>query len=585
VDDNGVFRENVPMFAGQHVYKVEASVLEALESNGKLVLSKVFSHSYPHCWSTKTPLIFRATPQWFVSMNQNGLKDAALEAVKGVKWIPSWGENRISGMLEQSPDWCISRQRTWGVPIALFVHNETQELHPNTSELIEKVALKVEEKGIDAWFELDAHELLGDEASQYTKVTDTLDVWFDSGVTHAAVLEARPELGQYPADLYLEGSDQHRGWFQSSLKTGIAINGAAPYKQVLTHGFTVDGEGRKMSKSIGNVVAPQEVMNKLGADILRLWVAATDYSGEMTVSDEILNRTADSYRRIRNTARFLLSNISGFDPKTHLVPNNEMLELDRWAVDQAYQLQAALIEAYDSYNFLEVFQRMVQFCVGELGGFYLDIIKDRQYTTQSESLARRSCQTAMYHILEAMTRWMAPVTSFTADELWAFMPSPVSGEREESVFLATWYEGLSPLQEDKGLGRDFWLQIMAVKNAVNKRLEEERKAGNVKGSLTTEVTLYCEGALREALEKLGDELRFVLITSGAKVAGLSDDGHAAALPSDCEGLLLSIVPSEKEKCERCWHHRPEVGSIEAHPTLCQRCVDNVDGEGEVRSYA
>jgi isoleucyl-tRNA synthetase len=585
VDDNGVFRENVPMFAGEHVYKVEASVLAALESNGKLVLSKVFSHSYPHCWRTKTPLIFRATPQWFVSMNQNGLKDAALEAVKGVKWIPSWGENRISGMLEQSPDWCISRQRTWGVPIALFVHNETQELHPNTSELIEQVALKVEEKGIDAWFELDAQELLGDEASQYTKVTDTLDVWFDSGVTHAAVLEARPELGQYPADLYLEGSDQHRGWFQSSLKTGIAIKGAAPYKQVLTHGFTVDGDGRKMSKSIGNVVAPQEVMNKLGADILRLWVAATDYSGEMTVSDEILNRTADSYRRIRNTARFLLSNISGFDPKAHLVPNNEMLALDRWAVDQAYQLQAALIEAYDSYNFLEVFQKVVQFCVGELGGFYLDIIKDRQYTTQSDSLARRSCQTAMYHILEAMTRWMAPVTSFTADELWTFMPSPVSGERDESVFLATWYENLSPLQEDEDLGRDFWLQIMSVKNAVNKRLEEERKAGNIKGSLTTEVTLYCEGALREALEKLGDELRFVLITSGAKVAGLSDDGHEAALPSDCEGLLLNIVPSAEEKCERCWHHRPEVGTIEAHTSLCQRCVDNVDGEGEVRHYA
>ncbi|WP_156503902.1 class I tRNA ligase family protein, partial [Oleiphilus sp. HI0066] len=358
-------------------YKADGPVLEALTNEGKLVLSKKFSHSYPHCWRTKTPLIFRATPQWFVSMTENGLKDKALEAVKGVKWVPSWGQNRIEAMLEQSPDWCISRQRTWGVPIALFVHKETQELHPKTSELIEQVAQRVEGTGMDAWFDLDASELLGDDADNWNKVTDTLDVWFDSGVTHAAVLEQRAELGQYPADLYLEGSDQHRGWFQSSLKTGIAIKGEAPYKQVLTHGFTVDGEGRKMSKSIGNVVSPQEVMNKLGADILRLWVAATDYSGDMTVSDEILKRTADSYRRIRNTARFLLSNINGFDPKADLVPNDQMIALDRWAVDQALQLQAELQEAYDNYNFLGVFQKLVQFCVGELGGFYLDIIKDR----------------------------------------------------------------------------------------------------------------------------------------------------------------------------------------------------------------
>ncbi|WP_156502736.1 class I tRNA ligase family protein, partial [Oleiphilus sp. HI0067] len=345
----------------------------------------------------------------------------------------------------------------------------------------------------------------------------TLDVWFDSGVTHAAVLEQRAELGQYPADLYLEGSDQHRGWFQSSLKTGIAIKGEAPYKQVLTHGFTVDGEGRKMSKSIGNVVSPQEVMNKLGADILRLWVAATDYSGDMTVSDEILKRTADSYRRIRNTARFLLSNINGFDPKADLVPNDQMIALDRWAVDQALQLQAELQEAYDNYNFLGVFQKLVQFCVGELGGFYLDIIKDRQYTTQANSLARRSCQTAMYHILEAMTRWMAPILSFTADEIWAVMPQPVSGERDESVFLAEWYTDLVALSDDEPQGRDFWNKVMAAKEAVNKCIEEERNAGNVKGSLTTVVSLYCEGDLADTLSTLGEELRFVLITSGARV--------------------------------------------------------------------
>ncbi|KZZ74988.1 isoleucine--tRNA ligase [Oleiphilus sp. HI0130] len=585
VDDNGVFRDNVPMFAGQHVYKVDAPVLEALEAQGKLVLKKVFTHSYPHCWRTKTPLIFRATPQWFVSMNENGLKDAAMDAVKGVKWIPAWGQQRIEGMLEQSPDWCISRQRTWGVPIALFVHKETQELHPNTSELIELVAQKVEGKGMDAWFDLDATELLGDDADNWSKVTDTLDVWFDSGVTHAAVLRQREELGQYPADLYLEGSDQHRGWFQSSLKTGIAINGAAPYKQVLTHGFTVDGEGRKMSKSIGNVVAPQEVMNKLGADILRLWVAATDYSGEMTVSDEILKRTADSYRRIRNTARFLLSNINGFDPKTDLVPNNEMIALDRWAVDQASQLQGELQSAYENYNFLEVFQKMVQFCVGELGGFYLDIIKDRQYTTQAESLARRSCQTAMYHILEAMTRWMAPILSFTADEIWAFMPQPAKGEREDSVFLATWYGDLAVLSDDETQGREFWQTVMTVKEAVNKRIEEERNAGNVKGGLTTQVELFCEGSLAETLSSLGEELRFVLITSSASIKGLSDDAHTEAKPSDMDGLLVKVSPSDDAKCDRCWHHRPEVGTIDAHKDLCQRCVDNIDGEGERRSFA
>ncbi|MCH2158904.1 MAG: isoleucine--tRNA ligase [Oleiphilaceae bacterium] len=585
VDDNGVYRDIVPMFAGQHVYKADGPVLEALTNEGKLVLSKKFSHSYPHCWRTKTPLIFRATPQWFVSMTENGLKDKALEAVKGVKWVPSWGQNRIEAMLEQSPDWCISRQRTWGVPIALFVHKETQELHPKTSELIEQVAQRVEGTGMDAWFDLDASELLGDDADNWNKVTDTLDVWFDSGVTHAAVLEQRAELGQYPADLYLEGSDQHRGWFQSSLKTGIAIKGEAPYKQVLTHGFTVDGEGRKMSKSIGNVVSPQEVMNKLGADILRLWVAATDYSGDMTVSDEILKRTADSYRRIRNTARFLLSNINGFDPKADLVPNDQMIALDRWAVDQALQLQAELQEAYDNYNFLGVFQKLVQFCVGELGGFYLDIIKDRQYTTQANSLARRSCQTAMYHILEAMTRWMAPILSFTADEIWAVMPQPVSGEREESVFLAEWYTDLVALSDDEPQGRDFWNKVMAAKEAVNKCIEEERNAGNVKGSLTTVVSLYCEGDLADTLSTLGEELRFVLITSGARVLGLSDDGHADAKPSDLEGLLVKVQPSSDVKCDRCWHHRPEVGTIEAHKDLCQRCVDNIDGEGESRQYA
>lgn len=585
VDDNGVYRDNVPVFAGDHVYKVDAKVLEQLSEHGNLVCKKVFKHSYPHCWRTKTPLIFRATPQWFVSMSKNGLKDAALEAVKGVQWVPEWGQNRIEAMLEQSPDWCISRQRTWGVPITLFVHKETQELHPNTSALIEDVALRIEKEGMDAWFNLDAAELLGDEAGLYDKVTDTLDVWFDSGVTHAAVLEQREELGLYPADLYLEGSDQHRGWFQSSLKTGIAIKGQAPYKQVLTHGFTVDGEGRKMSKSIGNVVAPQEVMNKLGADILRLWVAATDYSGEMTVSDEILKRTADSYRRIRNTARFLLANIKGFEPTTDMVKTDQMIALDRWMVDRAAALQDEIKACYDSYNFLEIYQKIVQFCVGELGGFYLDIIKDRQYTTQADSLARRSCQTAMYHVLEAMTRWIAPILSFTADEIWACLPAPQSGTRSDSIFLETWYESLDRLSDDAEKGREFWSQIMAVKDAVNKRIEEERNSGKVKGSLGTEIELYCEGDLFTALSSLGEELRFVLLSSAATVKPLADADAAQVAPSELEGLLLKVSASEQAKCDRCWHHREDVGQNESHPDLCGRCIENVEGDGEQRSFA
>lgn len=585
VDDGGNFRSDVEKFAGLHVYKADEVVIQALEEEGKLVAKKVFKHSYPHCWRTKTPLIYRATPQWFVSMNQNGLKASALNAVKGVQWIPDWGQNRIEGMLEQSPDWCISRQRTWGVPITLFVHKETQALHPDTEQLIEKVALLVEAKGIDAWFDLDAKDLLGEEADQYSKVTDTLDVWFDSGVTHSAVLRQREELGQYPADLYLEGSDQHRGWFQSSLKTGIAINNQAPYKQVLTHGFTVDADGKKMSKSLGNVVAPQEVMNSLGADILRLWVSATDYTGEMTVSDEILKRAADSYRRIRNTARFLLSNIKGFNPATDMVDANEMIALDRWAVDRALQLQQELKAAYEDYSFLTVFQKVVQFCGVDLGGFYLDIIKDRQYTTAKNSLARRSCQTAMYHILEAMTRWIAPVLSFTADEIWAAMPKPKSGERESSVFVCTWYEDLFGLDEQDQKGRAFWLKVLTVKEAVNKRIEEERNAGKLKGSLATEVSLYCEGDLYDALTSLGDELRFVLITSGATVHPVSAVDPSKVRPSEMEGLLLEIHASEHAKCDRCWHHREDVGQHADHPLLCGRCVENIEGKGESRAFA
>ena len=579
VQADGTYTSAAGELAGVHVYKADEPVCSALEREGKLVRSEKFRHSYPHCWRTKTPLIYRATPQWFISMDKENLRADALEAIQGVRWVPSWGKNRIEAMFNQSPDWCISRQRTWGVPITLFIHKETQELHPDTQNLIEKVAQQIEEGGIDAWYELDASSLLGSDAEQYEKVTDTLDVWFDSGVTHESVLRVREELGQFPADMYLEGSDQHRGWFQSSLKTSIAMNGVAPYRQVLTHGFTVDGKGHKMSKSLGNVIAPQEVMNELGADILRLWVAATDYSGEMTVSKDILRQTADGYRRIRNTSRFLLSNLTGFDPEQHMVAPEDMIALDRWMVDRALQLQEELHEDYGNYAFLRIYQKVYNFCEATLGGFYLDIIKDRQYTTQADSLARRSCQTALYHVAEALVRWIAPILSFTADEIWQHLP----GKRSDTVFYETWYEGLTALPDNAELGRDYWREMYSVKEAVNKCLEEARARGEIKGSLSAEVTLFCEGDLAADLKHLGEELRFVLITSEASVKPVSEAGDAEM--TSHEGLRVNVAPAAHTKCERCWHHREDVGRNAKYDDLCGRCVTNVEGPGEARAYA
>ncbi|WP_373088139.1 isoleucine--tRNA ligase [Zhongshania sp.] len=575
---NGTFLPDTELFAGQHVFKANDKVIAALSERHRLLLHKPLEHSYPHCWRHKSPIIFRATPQWFVSMTQNGLLDTAMKEVDAVNWMPGWGRARIESMMQERPDWCVSRQRTWGAPIALLVHKDTAELHPNTPALIEEIAKRVEGAGIQAWFDLEVSELLGDDASDYVKVSDTLDVWFDSGVTHYAVLAQRDNL-QFPADLYLEGSDQHRGWFQSSMLTSVATNGCAPYKSVLTHGFAVDAQGRKMSKSVGNVVAPQKVMNTLGADILRLWVAATDYRNEMTVSDEIFKRTADSYRRIRNTARFLLANMAGFEPKEHAVELGDMLAMDRWIMHRAAELQDEIVAAYEAYQFHLIYQKLHNFCVLELGGFYLDIIKDRQYTTKANSLARRSAQTAMYHIAEALTRWIAPILSFTADELWEHLP----GERSGTVFATEWYQGLSRMDADAEMDSDFWETVQSVKSAVNKVLEGAKKEGLVGGSLATEVTLFCDESLMNSLLKLGDELRFVLISSAARLAPLSAANEAVA--TDVDGLQVRVAASDGEKCSRCWHHREEVGQSLEHPELCFRCIDNVDGNGEVRFYA
>ncbi|MBT9432429.1 isoleucine--tRNA ligase [Candidatus Sodalis endolongispinus] len=565
---------------GLQVFKANDVVINLLRDSGALLHVEKLQHSYPHCWRHKTPIIFRATPQWFVSMDQRGLRKQSLAEIEDVQWIPDWGQARIETMVANRPDWCISRQRTWGVPMAMFVHNETEALHPRTIELMEAVAQRVEQDGIQAWWDLDPAEILGDDAAHYHKVLDTLDVWFDSGSTLSSVVAVRPEFEGHAPDMYLEGSDQHRGWFMSSLMISTAMHGKAPYRQVLTHGFTVDGQGRKMSKSVGNVVSPQQVMDKLGADILRLWVASTDYTGEMAVSDEILKRSADAYRRIRNTARFLLANLNGFDPARDSVSPEQMVVLDRWAVGRAQAAQAEIVAAYDSYDFHNVVQRMMQFCSVEMGSFYLDIIKDRQYTTKADSIARRSCQTALYHIIEALVRWMAPIMSFTADEIWGFMP----GERAQYVFTEEWYDGLFGLDAAQPLNDAYWQTLLQVRSETNKVIEQARADKRIGGSLEARVTLYAEPDPAASLRELGDELYFALLTSSAVVADYADAGDDAVQCEWLKGLKIALAKAAGEKCPRCWHYETDIGQHAEHPEICGRCVTNVAGPGEERKF-
>lgn len=579
VANNGCFHDSVPLVGGTHVKAVGKDIVDILIKNEKLLHEAAIDHSYPHCWRHKTPLIFRATPQWFIGMAQENLRDRAMREIKNVNWFPSWGQARIEAMIENRPDWCVSRQRTWCVPMCLIMHKETGELHPRMSELMEAIAGKIEEQGIDAWYELSLEELIGDDAKDYEKCNDGLDVWFDSGVLHTCVEKMRPEV-RYPSDVCLEGSDQHRGWFNSSLLTGVALYDKAPYRDVVTHGFIVDEHGRKMSKSLGNVESPEKIMKTLGADIFRLWVASTDYTSEVSLSDEILKRTADSYRRLRNTARFLLSNLDGFDPVKDSVPLQDMLALDRYIIDKALQVQDDIVKAYNSYQFHLVYQKLHNFCVVDLGGFYLDIIKDRQYTTQADSVARRSAQTAMFHMLEALVRWLAPIASFTADEIWHYMP----GERAETVFTQTWYEGLMPLAQDESMNRDFWQALSGVRDAVNKTIEMQKADGNVASAMEADVVLYTNGSLKEKLDGLGDELRFVLITSSATTADVASVSENA-IDTDIDGLHVAVCTSPHEKCVRCWQRREDVGQEAEHAEICGRCVENVSSTGEVRHYA
>lgn len=582
VGSNGTFLESTELFHGQFVFKANPLVVESLQQKESLLHHEEYQHSYPHCWRHKTPMIYRATAQWFVGMDHlsgdQGLRKQTLKSIDSVNWQPDWGKARITTMVENRPDWCVSRQRNWGVPITIYLDKETGEMHPDTIALMEQAAQKIEQEGVQAWYDLDDAELLGDEVDNYDKVVDTLDVWFDSGVTHNSVLKARDNL-EFPADLYLEGSDQHRGWFQSSLISSVAMNdGAAPYKTVLTHGFVVDKNGRKMSKSLGNVIAPQTVTNTLGADVLRLWVASTDYRTEVSLSDEILKRTSDSYRRIRNTARYLLGNLDGFEPSQAL-PYDELLELDQWAIRLSSQMQQQIEDAYESFQFHQIYQRLHQFCVVDMGGFYLDILKDRLYTTGRTSRARLSAQTAMQHILESLVRTLAPILSFTAEEIWGHM----NGEREASVLLATRYTALDEIKPDSEAD-DFWQTVIDVRNEVSKQIETVRVAGDIGAGLDARVTLFADQSLFDRLKRIEAELRFVLITSDVKLS-LIDSASGDAVDTDINGLKIVVEAMTEEKCVRCWHRRPDIGSIAAHPELCSRCVENVDGDGEPRDFA
>ena len=562
VNDKGVFVDSLEIFGGMHVRKANTPIIEELTKNRRLLHHEKYSHSYPHCWRFKTPLIFRATPQWFISMDQNKLRENILGTLKNVSWIPDWGHERIKNMIENRPDWCISRQRSWGVPIPLFIHKDTNELHNKTDLILEKAAKIIEKDNIEAWFEFDKSELLGEDKNDYHMVTDTLDVWFDSGISHFSVMQQRG-LGD-TADLYLEGSDQHRGWFQSSLITALATTGKPPYKTVLTHGFVVDAEGQKMSKSQGNVIAPQAIIKDKGSDILRLWVANTDYTKEMNISPEIIKRTTESYRRIRNTIKFLLSNVSDYDEAKEEVKFSDMVLIDKWIIQSALELQESIKDNYDNYKFHQIAQDIQNFCTTQLGGYYLDIVKDRLYTSHKTGLARKSCQSVCLKLLKMINLWIAPILSFTAEEMYRH----IEGVKLKSVFLEEWVKYDAEMNdEEKELG-DI---LFSLRQPVSKKLEEARNNGIIGSSLDATIRLGVKEEIYLKLLDKSDELKFIFISSECHLEKILTDDP-----------VIVIEKSNNEKCDRCWHRNESVGSISEHEKLCSRCHQNVFDNGETR---
>ena len=576
VQGDGNFAPSLPLFGGLNIWDANPKIVEVIREHGRLLHVERFTHSYMHCWRHRTPVIYRATSQWFAGMDVESneaattVREMALAGIEATQFYPGWGKARLHGMIANRPDWTLSRQRQWGVPMAFFVHKETGQLHPRTQELLEQVAQRIERGGIEAWQDLDARELLGDDADRYVKNRDTLDVWFDSGVTHQTVLRgSHAAESHFPAEMYLEGSDQHRGWFHSSLLTSCMLNGVPPYKALLTHGFVVDGQGRKMSKSLGNVIAPQKVADTLGAEIIRLWVASTDYSGELTLSDEILKRVVEGYRRLRNTLRFLLANVSDFDVARDMLPVDDWFEIDRYAIAMMRSVALGAQADYDRYEYHPIVARLQTFASEDLGAFYIDILKDRLYTTQLDSKARRSAQCALYVITEAVLKLMAPILSFTAEEAWRVLKKKTSG----TIFTETF--PTLPDVADETVLVEKWTRIRAVRAEVHKKMEPLREQGAIGSSLQADIEVEANAATAALLQTLGDDLRFVLITSQARVV-------RADSTTDPQ---IIVTPSAHLKCERCWHWRADVGCDPSHPTICGRCVSNLFGDGEPRVFA